>query len=929
MKLKNKILQLVIRLVLGKRYYSLSSIDEQMRYVSLSLITLFVIFQAIVVLVFYHGDAMIREEVIVSLSFIFISIAALILLRTKIPFRFIPILPVNLFGFAALYLLSIDTLYHWTGVWVLLFPLLSIFLCGIKVGSISTFVLLAAGVFIFYSPLVQLTADPAIKFRIFVVYIFITGLTVVYELISIQKSKKEAVFYNELRERDLEQTKQLSKIDMMIRSAKIAQWEMEMNYDDPDNPQEEYTWSDDLRKMFGFEGKHDFPNLKEAYIAIVHPEDIKRVLKNLDDHIFNGTPYDTEYRVKKKNGEYIIVHDTAVAIHDENGLFLHLSGATRDITEVKNLIETNKEQLSIVNMALKVSKLGLWYMDVIYGPFDKNNNFTYSDEFRQLLGYENEIDFPNSYDALASRLHPDDAQMILKAFGDHLTDKTGQTPYSLEYRLIRKNGETGYYYANADTTRDEDGNPLRTVGTLFDITSEKTMTMELAREKRIIETMKDNIHYGIFLMGKDLKLLPHYSRSLIKIFSYYDSDLAGKNLLDILAASLEAKHLQILKGYFAMIFEKSKTEKVLEAANPISEFEYKVDDRTKTLSTKFSLIDEKTGALIIGIIQDVTKEREFEKEIELQKTAQEQEIKNMLDVFKIEPIVFYDFIENTESNFNYINSLLKNRNIPEKQILTKFFENIHAIKSNAIILDLEEFSKDLHLLEDKIKAKSKLEIITTDDILDLVLMLEKIMQKKDSYVAIVKRIEAFKSSHNLDTFLVDSMRMAVEEIAEETEKKVEIKAGYIDLKILETKLRKPIKDILFQCVRNSIYHGIETVDERIRKNKNPQGLLVFSLKNEDGRVELTFSDDGRGLDWDAIKKKYLKLNPDIKAATRKKLLSLIFTPEFSTSKESNLIAGQGVGLSLVKNLVKENGGTINVNSSETGLTLKFNFPMPA
>ena len=458
---------------------------------------------------------------------------------------------------------------------------------------------------------------------------------------------------------------------------------------------------------------------------------------------------------------------------------------------------------------------------------------------------------------------------------------------------------------------------------------EARLIAELAQERDVIQTMKDNIQQGIFLMDKDHKILPQYSKHLIPILSYYDSDLEGKSFLDILSGSLDSRQLKIMQGYFSMVFSKSKTEKVLEAANPISEFEYKVDDRTKILSTKFRLIEEKTGSTIIGIIQDVTREREFEKELQAQKAAQEQEMKNMFDVIQIDPLVFQDFIDDTESNFNYVNSVLKDRTMPVKQVVTKFFQNIHAIKSNAVILGLDKFSKDLHVLEEEIKAKSRLENITTEDILGLALSLEKIMQEKDNYTTIVKRIEAFKSSHQLDTILMHSMSMAVEKIAAETQKKIELKAGYIDMRVLETKLRKPIKDILFQCVRNSIYHGIETVDERIKKNKKPQGLLEFSLKNEGGKAELTFSDDGRGLDWDAIKKRYLKMNPDTKAVTRKKLLSLIFTPEFSTSKESNLIAGQGVGLSLVKDLVKENGGTINVNSSETGLTLKFNFPIPA
>jgi chemotaxis protein histidine kinase CheA len=171
------------------------------------------------------------------------------------------------------------------------------------------------------------------------------------------------------------------------------------------------------------------------------------------------------------------------------------------------------------------------------------------------------------------------------------------------------------------------------------------------------------------------------------------------------------------------------------------------------------------------------------------------------------------------------------------------------------------------------------------------------------------------------------LNKAVEKTAAETKKKVEIKAGQIDISILESKLRKPIKDILFQCIRNAIYHGIESVDERIEKGKKPQSILVFSIKKVDGMAELTFSDDGRGLDWEKIKKKYIKLHPEVKTVNKKVLLSSIFAPEFSTADETGVVAGRGVGLSLVKDLVKENGGTIKVDSSESGLNFRFTFPL--
>ena len=457
---------------------------------------------------------------------------------------------------------------------------------------------------------------------------------------------------------------------------------------------------------------------------------------------------------------------------------------------------------------------------------------------------------------------------------------------------------------------------------------EEALNAQLAHERDVVRTMKDNIQQGIFLMDTELKILPQYSRHLISILSYYDSDLDGKNFLDILSSSLDTKQLQTMKAYFGMIFSKSKSAKILESANPISEFEYKTGDQVKNLSSKFYLIEQtKSEPVIIGIIQDISREKEFEKELQEQKKAQELEMKNMFDVIQVDPLVFHDFIEDTESNFNYINTILKDKSLTERQVITKFFQNVHAMKSNALVLGLESLGNKLHVLEDDIKSVSAQSEIEVDNILTLAIKLEQIMQEKDSYNKIIKRIEAYKTSNQLDSVLLHTLSKAVEKVSADTQKKVVLKSGQVDMNILESKLRKPIKDILFQCIRNSIYHGIEPVEERIKNNKKPEGLLTFSIKNVNGNAEIAFSDDGHGLDWEKIKAKYLNINPNATDTSKKKLLSLIFTPEFSTSADTTSVAGRGVGLSLIKDLVKEHHGSIKVDSSEAGLTLRFILPL--
>ena len=127
-------------------------------------------------------------------------------------------------------------------------------------------------------------------------------------------------------------------------------------------------------------------------------------------------------------------------------------------------------------LMIKASQIGLWDMDVIAGdPVNPNNEFWWSDEFRHMLGFSDERDFPNVLDSWASRLHPEDKDRTLTAFANHLNDHSGRTPYDLEYRLQLKNGTYKWFRASGATHRDGRGVPLRVAGALHDIDRTKNL----------------------------------------------------------------------------------------------------------------------------------------------------------------------------------------------------------------------------------------------------------------------------------------------------------------------------------------------------------------------------------------------------------------------------------------------------------------------
>jgi len=139
--------------------------------------------------------------------------------------------------------------------------------------------------------------------------------------------------------------------------------------------------------------------------------------------------------------------------------------------------------------------IALWDMDVVSAdPVNPNNTFTWSQEFRHMLGFNNERDFPNKTHSWSDRLHPEDKERTLNAFAAHLNDYTGKTPYDIEYRLMLKNGEYRYFHAFGTTLRDKKGVPLRAAGALRDINEVKKMESSLKSAHERLMLMLDTIN---------------------------------------------------------------------------------------------------------------------------------------------------------------------------------------------------------------------------------------------------------------------------------------------------------------------------------------------------------------------------------------------------------------------------------------------------
>ncbi|WP_104749833.1 methyl-accepting chemotaxis protein [Helicobacter cynogastricus] len=153
---------------------------------------------------------------------------------------------------------------------------------------------------------------------------------------------------------------------------------------------------------------------------------------------------------------------------------------TQEIQALRKAHKELEEQHFISQSMVDTSLSGQWYMPYpANGQVDGNTPFLCSKRFRQMLGFQNEQEFPSVLSSWADRIHPDDVENVLKVRNAAIHDKSGKTPYSPTYRLKNKAGEYRYYHAHGNITRDAQGNPIFMAGSCEDIDNEVRHKMEL------------------------------------------------------------------------------------------------------------------------------------------------------------------------------------------------------------------------------------------------------------------------------------------------------------------------------------------------------------------------------------------------------------------------------------------------------------------
>jgi PAS domain S-box-containing protein len=295
----------------------------------------------------------------------------------------------------------------------------------------------------------------------------------------------------------------------------------------------------------------------EKFEELVFLEDREFLKNELIESIRNKSHYDVEYRHMIDDVTFRYVWIKGKIIYSQAGRAERVIGASMDITEKKMIeeefrnkniailnaykkLEGAQKELKVLNNDLEkivekrtrelyisqerfklvsyATNDAIWDWDIL------NNKVWWSESFKTIFGVENEPR-ENGVDLLYERIHPDDVERVKDSFRKVMTDKLTQN--QLEYRVVKDDGSIAFIYDRSYTLVDENGIPVRMIGSLMDLTPLKTVQQELFLKNQELKKVNEYLDNFVYAAAHDLRS-PVANLKLLFNLLEKTSDMDGK-----------------------------------------------------------------------------------------------------------------------------------------------------------------------------------------------------------------------------------------------------------------------------------------------------------------------------------------------------------------------------------------------------------------
>ncbi len=212
----------------------------------------------------------------------------------------------------------------------------------------------------------------------------------------------------------------------------------------------------------------------DGWTKTLHPDDRQRVFSNWEKLITEDIPFKCEYRFQQGDNDYWVL-GIAQANKNESGEIIGYIGSITDITERKEAeaaVRISEQQLA---EAQRMTHIGNWELDLI------NNVLKWSDETYRIF----EIDpdkFTATYETFINTIHPDDRKKVNVTYNESIQNKI---PYTIIHRLRMPDGRIKHVEERGRTFYNNEGGPIRSTGTIQDITQQIQIEETLRRSQKM------------------------------------------------------------------------------------------------------------------------------------------------------------------------------------------------------------------------------------------------------------------------------------------------------------------------------------------------------------------------------------------------------------------------------------------------------------
>ncbi len=223
---------------------------------------------------------------------------------------------------------------------------------------------------------------------------------------------------------------------------------------------------------------------------------------------------------RRKDGTEYLEWLIITAVHDESGAMTHYVGTFTDITERNRLEqELHRKQLCL-SEAQRIAKMGSW--EFIYA----DNRLEWSEEIYRIFEVD-EAHFAATYDAFLAIVHPEDRARVDHAYRESVSNRT---PYSIEHRILMRDGRVKFIVEQGETIYTDDGKPARSIGTAQDVSERK-----LAQQELDLSAIAFDSNQGI-IISDAARAIIRVNRAFTEITGYEPHEVLGRKPSQLLGA---------------------------------------------------------------------------------------------------------------------------------------------------------------------------------------------------------------------------------------------------------------------------------------------------------------------------------------------------------------------------------------------------------